>query len=299
MMIKGFKIDVKRIKICKECLKEFVPVSHGGTKEFCSYRCSNTYKWKVRERKPKPIIIKICIQCLKEYPKNQKLSIMQWNRNKFCSRQCSAESKKIRDGLTKDERSRRKSGALKQGTPEWLEKIKATTKEGMLKPEVKEKLSKPRKPMSEEGKIMRSDALMGIMPKNMAFGGNGSFPNVQRGEYECSKGSVYFRSKWEANYALFLDFLIKQNEIKDWEYEADVFVFDNIKFGTRSYRPDFKIFNNDSTIEYHEVKGYMDSRSKTKLQRMDKYFPDTKIVLIDSVFYKDLYKKMKKVLNLY
>ena len=110
---------------------------------------------------------------------------------------------------------------------------------------------------------------------------------------------MYFRSKWEANYALYLDFLIKNKQIKDWEYEKDVFVFDKINFGTRSYRPDFKIKNNDNSIEYHEVKGYMDGRSKTKLRRMLKYYPEIKLILIDQKVYLDIAKKIGKMLNFY
>ena len=129
--------------------------------------------------------------------------------------------------------------------------------------------------------------------------GNNHYPNVQRGEYECSKGSVYFRSKWEANYALYLDWLIAQKQIKAWEYEADMFMFEQIKLGTRSYRPDFKVFTNDGLFEYHEVKGYMDSKSKTKLKRMAKYYPEVKLILIDKEYYADLKKKIGRMLNFY
>ena len=31
---------------------------------------------------------------------------------------------------------------------------------------------------------------------------NGSFQHVQRGEYDINGKMIYFRSKWEANYAL-------------------------------------------------------------------------------------------------
>lgn len=253
---------------------------------------------KMNKKSKKPII-KTCKECGKEYYKPDKYSFMQWQRNKFCSLKCSSEHQKIKDGMSTPERTRRKKGRLKMGTPEWLERIKATTKDGMLKPEVQEKLHKSRQPMSEENRIIRSDALVGMLPKNMAFCNNGSFPNVHRGEYECSKGSVYFRSKWEANYALFLDYLIKNKDILDWEYESETFFFEKIKLGTRSYRPDFKIFNNNNTVEYHEVKGYMDSRSKTKLKRMEKYFPEVKLILIQRAFYTDMLKKMKGLIKFY
>lgn len=134
--------------------------------------------------------------------------------------------------MTKYERYGRKRGRLKKGTPEWLEKIRSTTKDAMLKPEINEKLHKPRRAASLEARIKSSNLRAGKLPKNMMFGSCGSFPNVHRGDYENSKGTMYFRSRWEANYALYLDFLVEKGEIKKWEYEVDVFVFDKIQFGT-------------------------------------------------------------------
>lgn len=200
--------------------------------------------------------------------------------------------------MTTPERTRRRRGQVKKGTPEWIERIKARTKEGMMKPEVQEKLHAPRVPMSIERRIARSDALKGIMPKNLMYG-NRTYSHIHHGTYICSKGDVYFRSKWEANYALYLDFLIKNGDIKDWEYESETFFFDKIKLGTRSYRPDFPVINNDDSKEYHEVKGYMDARSKTKLKRMAKYFPEIKLVLIDRAYYMDMMKKMKGIIKFY
>lgn len=112
------------------------------------------------------------------------------------------------------------------------------------------------------------------------------------GHYETSKGPVYFRSKWEANYALYLDFMISRGTLKDWQYEAETFFFDGIKMGTNCYKPDFKVFLRNGSIEYHEVKGYMDSRSATKLKRMKKYHPKVKVVLIEKKEYTSLLKNM-------
>lgn len=200
--------------------------------------------------------------------------------------------------MTKYERYGRKKGKIKKGTPEWLEKIRSTTKDAMLRPDVNFKIRQPREKMKLETRIKISNTKAGIMPHNIMFG-TGNYGNVQRGDYECSKGSVYFRSKWEANYALYLDFLIKQKQIKAWEYEVDCFVFDAIQFGTRSYRPDFKVFTNDGNFEYHEVKGYMDSQSKTKLKRMAKYYPEVKLILVDAPVYNALKKQIGKMLYFY
>lgn len=131
------------------------------------------------------------------------------------------------------------------------------------------------------------------------FSNNGSYHKVQRDYYECSKGSIFFRSKWEANYALYLDYLVKQKRILDWEYEAQTFLFDKIKLGTKTYTPDFKLTMLDNSIIYHEVKGHMNPKSKTKLKRMRIYFPDVKIILVEKKTYEDILKKMKGIIKFY
>jgi hypothetical protein len=78
--------------------------------------------------------------------------------------------------------------------------------------------------------------------------------------------SDYFRSKWEANYARYLN----QMEVV-WEYEKKVFWFDGIKSGTNNYTPDFYLPDTD---EWVEVKGQWDSKSKTKLRRFKKHHPE-------------------------
>jgi len=128
---------------------------------------------------------------------------------------------------------------------------------------------------------------------------NGSFANVQRGDYNINGKTIYFRSKWEANYALYLDWLKKQGMIKDWKFEAKTFVFDKVEFGTRRYIPDFQVFTNKGEIEYHEVKGFMQKKDKTKIRRMEKYYPEVKLLLIDKDFYNDIKKKLGKMLKFY
>jgi len=103
----------------------------------------------------------------------------------------------------------------------------------------------------------------------------------------------FFRSSWEANYARYLNFLVKNNKILKWEYEPDILWFEKIKRGIRSYTPDFKITNIDNTIEYHEVKGWMDKKSKTKLKRTAKYYPNIKMILIDKTYYNKLKKQLR------
>lgn len=125
------------------------------------------------------------------------------------------------------------------------------------------------------------------------------YGHVQSGWYDINGKKIYFRSKWEANIALYLDFLIRQKKIKSWEFEPDIYVFDKIKLGTRGYRPDFKVWNNDGTFHYEEVKGHFDAKSLTKLKRMKKYYPDIKVNVIDKDGYKSIKDTVGKMLRFY
>lgn len=100
--------------------------------------------------------------------------------------------------------------------------------------------------------------------------------------------SYFYRSSWEANIACYFEFLKNAGEIKDWFYEVDTFWFEKIRRGVRSYKPDFKIINNDDTFYYEEVKGWLDSKSKTKLNRMRIYYPNIDIRLLDTKRYKTI-----------
>ncbi len=101
---------------------------------------------------------------------------------------------------------------------------------------------------------------------------------------------LYVRSRWEANYARYLNWLKAKGHITGWAYEPDTFWFEAIKRGTRSYTPDFKVTENDGRVVYHEVKGWMDAKSATKLKRMAKYYPDVAIVVIDRASYNAIRK---------
>jgi hypothetical protein len=109
-------------------------------------------------------------------------------------------------------------------------------------------------------------------------------------------GGMYFRSSWEANWARYLNWLKSIGEIVSWEYECETFEFHKIKRGSRFYTPDFKVINKDGTIERHEVKGYMDQRSQTKLNRMAKYYPEIKLILIDKKYYRAVADKVSKLI---
>jgi hypothetical protein len=207
-----------------------------------------------------------------------------WNKGKLCPDQ----SKRMKNRIVSNETREKMSKSHRFMSKENRAKISKRMMGNTYRLGIKHSLATRQKISNGE---------VGKMPKNMQNGG--AYSNIKRGYYNINGKDIFFRSKWEANYALYLDFLIKQRQIKSWTYEKDVFIFEKIKFGTRSYRPDFKIYNNDDTFEYHEVKGYMDARSKTKIKRMAKYYPKTKLVIIDSATYKDIRKKIGKMLKFY
>lgn len=97
---------------------------------------------------------------------------------------------------------------------------------------------------------------------------------------------MYLRSQWEANYARYLNLLLKWKQIVKWEYEVDEFEFENIKRGNRFYKPDFKVWTTIKVFEYHEVKGWMDQTSRTKIKRFMKYYPKFVLKIIDHAWFK-------------
>ena len=200
-------------------------------------------------------------------------------------------------------------GEFKEGhtvPKEWREKISKANKgheymggeKGWIKEGQKLREGKIGHKETKKHKEKISNALAGKMPKNLNYP-NINWGNVERGWYNINGKNMFFRSCWEANYSIYLNFLVKQKQILKWEYESDVFVFEPIKFGTRSYKPDFKVFDLDGSITYHEVKGRLDARSKTKIKRMAKYYPNVKLIIIDQYVYKDIKNKIGKMLKFY
>jgi hypothetical protein len=103
---------------------------------------------------------------------------------------------------------------------------------------------------------------------------------------------IFARSLWESNYAYYLEWLRKNGAIQSWEHEPETFWFEGIKRGVCSYLPDFKVVENNGDVVYHEVKGWMDKKSITKLKRMKKYHPTVKLFLADSKWFAQNVKKL-------
>ncbi len=76
---------------------------------------------------------------------------------------------------------------------------------------------------------------------------------------------MFFRSKWEANYARWLNWLIEHDHstpdkrVMSWEYEPKRY-----EWLGGSYLPDFKVYFEDGHIEFHEIKGRKQGLRKAK-----------------------------------
>lgn len=115
---------------------------------------------------------------------------------------------------------------------------------------------------------------------------------MNRGGYSRCRGGIrddlglWLRSAWEANYARHLNAQVDGGVIRSWRYESKTFVFQSTKRGTRCYTPDFEVTLPDGSIEWHEVKGWMDEPSKRRLAKMAECYPDERVVLRDEEWFK-------------
>lgn len=96
---------------------------------------------------------------------------------------------------------------------------------------------------------------------------------------------IYVRSKWEELYAGYLEHLRVKRQIMNWEHEPKTFWFEGVKRGVVSYKPDFRVDALDGSHYWVEVKGFYDSKSKTKVNRFKKHFPREDLVVVDSKWF--------------
>jgi hypothetical protein len=141
----------------------------------------------------------------------------------------------------------------------------------------------------------RSDKALRMVKTKVAKYGTAAPPRTGttwKSEWRTIGGErSYYRSMWEANYARYLEWLRARGDIKSWEHEPKTFWFETIRRGTRSYLPDFRVTENNGAVIFHEVKGWMDDRSKTKIKRMRIYYPDVKLIVIDAKGYRSIMRQ--------
>lgn len=163
----------------------------------------------------------------------------------------------------------------KKHTKESLQKISQASQENFKK-------------MSEDEKYEKVKKMIETKTKNGTLAPNRHKTTWKGGWREIGGKRKFFRSRWEANYARFLEWLKTQGKIKEWQHEPKTFWFEGIKRGCVSYLPDFWVEELDGSDSFHEVKGWMDDRSKTKIKRMAKYYPNVKLIVISSKEYKTI-----------
>lgn len=149
------------------------------------------------------------------------------------------------------------------------------------------RLGKPQN-LSESERQRRSDHAIDLHRRGV-FSSINTYSRARRGVRQ-DIGPQFFRSRWEANYARYLNFLLKHGTITAWDYEPETFWFESIRRGVRSYLPDFRITDREGHAYYIEIKGWMDPKSKTKLKRMAKYYPTIDLRVICQSEYRQIQK---------
>ena len=127
-------------------------------------------------------------------------------------------------------------------------------------------------------------------------------PQYKRGTWKAEWAEIggvrkFYRSRWELNYAHYLEWLRLNGSIASWAHEPETFWFEKIKRGVRSYLPDFIVTENDGSVAYHEVKGWMDARSKTTIARFGRYYPQHKLIVISEKQYKAIGRKVSGLVD--
>lgn len=146
--------------------------------------------------------------------------------------------------------------------------------------------------LTEAERIAHTDKAVATVKAN----GGRTVAQLPRGTWKAGWREIggkrnFYRSRWEANYARYLEWLKSLGEITEWQHEPETFWFEAIRRGVRSYKPDFRVWEKGGSA-LHEVKGWMDDRSRTCLKRMAKYYPNEKLVLIDGRQYRAIRLKV-------
>lgn len=265
---------------CKICPKEFNS-SPSEKRKYCSYECAYLDHDRVLNsiKACSKKIDLVCPQCHKGFNTTTSSYKQRNDSNIFCSKKCYSQSVII----TKECPNCNKSFSgikSKTGRQKFCSRLCAnenTYKTVLSTPAMRKRVSMTRR-------------------------NNGSYrASVQYSHSHAGRrpdlNNIYFRSAWEANYARYLNLLISQGHYVKWEFEVDTFWFLKIMRGVRSYTPDFKVWRNDGTFEYHEVKGWMDPKSITKIKRMKIYYPQIKMVIIDAKRYKGIADTVKFLID--
>jgi hypothetical protein len=147
-------------------------------------------------------------------------------------------------------------------------------------------------------KVLCVDCGRSIKPKKkIRSTATANYARTKKGIRKDIHPTYSFRSATEANFARIL-----QYHNIDWKYEERAFTFDGYKTKPHVYIMDFEILKEAKknkkdvaeglTIGFYEIKGYMDARSRNKLRRLKKCYPEefktTCVVLYSKYKKKDI-----------
>lgn len=86
--------------------------------------------------------------------------------------------------------------------------------------------------------------------------------------------SYKFDSRFEGWWALYLQFLKEQGQIRDWVFHP--ITWDFFKFGYRNkpyeYTPDFLVYTTDKDYVYQELKGHIETNDISRFRRANEHY---------------------------
>jgi len=132
-----------------------------------------------------------------------------------------------------------------------------------------------------KGKYCSNQCTMAVV------GGKPTSPKAARGKAGIRKDiskTIYFYSRWEANYARLLNYL----DVK-WQYQPKTF---DLK--TQTYTPDFYLPDRDV---YIEVKNFLWKYSKIRDEKFRKFYPNIKLILLLKKDYLDIENKYSRLIK--
>lgn len=259
---------------CKQCGAIFFPPRRERGRKYCSRGCA----YASPSRSPRSRVKRACVVCGVEFK-----TLPQGSRSRVtCSERCLS--------LRKEEHNRENGAALK-GVPRW--NGDHPHPKGMAGKRHSQ-ATKDRLALTSKGNVQTEEMkAKGLATKLARYGtaappNNGNaFSRARRGRRE-DLGGQYFRSAWEANYARYLNWLMRKNRIKGWKYEARLFRYEGVTRGPYTYLPDFEVETLDGGVVYHEVKGWMTPKSRSQIRRMRRFFPDVQLYVVDEGEYNQI-----------
>lgn len=117
-----------------------------------------------------------------------------------------------------------------------------------------------------------------------------------KGGKRADLGGLYVRSRWEANWARYLNLLVAQGKVTRWEYEPETFLFQKRTVRPFSYTPDFKVYFADGTVLFHEIKGMSTPLDAAKRRAMRREHPHVRVKLVSIKGYTAIARQYSRVI---